>query len=318
MPEVDVMTWNLYVGSDFQPIFSARSVEELLSGAAAVYEEILAADFGARAERAADEIARTRPDLVGVQEMALFRSAPLADPEDSETVVLDHLQALLDALRARGASYSVLGEAAGIDAQLPRDENTRVRLTNRDVLLVRGDVGLQSPEVATGRYRAATSFATAAGPIEFPRSWVSIDARLAGSLFRMITTHLEVPTDDDAQAAQADELLAGRGGSDAPTIVVGDLNAAAPLSPVYRKFLDAGFVDAWSALHPDDPGLTCCQDPRLQNERSELHERIDFVLIRGLDVAGIDRVGADPSSRTAGGLWPSDHAGLVATLRLQN
>ena len=30
----------------------------------------------------------------------------------------------------------------------------------------------------------------------------------------------------------------------------------------------------------------------------------------------IDIVGADPSDRTPGGLWPSDHAGLVATIKL--
>jgi hypothetical protein len=33
-------------------------------------------------------------------------------------------------------------------------------------------------------------------------------------------------------------------------------------------------------------------------------------------VVSAEVVGDDPADRTTGGLWPSDHAGVVATLRI--
>ena len=57
------------------------------------------------------------------------------------------------------------------------------------------------------------------------------------------------------------------------------------------------------------------QDPDLLNVISKLYQRIDFVLAsKGIDALWARRVGNTPLSRI-GGLWPSDHAGVVATLR---
>jgi hypothetical protein len=44
--------------------------------------------------------------------------------------------------------------------------------------------------------------------------------------------------------------------------------------------------------------------------------RVDLVLLRGgIEVRDIHVVGGSPSDRVDG-LWPSDHGGLVATLRI--
>ena len=51
------------------------------------------------------------------------------------------------------------------------------------------------------------------------------------------------------------------------------------------------------------------------NATSILSDRRDFVLFRGaFEVLGVDVLGADPVNRSPSGLWPSDHAGVVATL----
>jgi endonuclease/exonuclease/phosphatase family metal-dependent hydrolase len=78
-----------------------------------------------------------------------------------------------------------------------------------------------------------------------------------------------------------------------------------------------GFDDAWSAVHPGNPGYTWGQDADLRNPASKLSERLDFVLMRG-DVAAksADVLGDEMDDKTAGGLWPSDHAGVAATLVL--
>ena len=71
-----------------------------------------------------------------------------------------------------------------------------------------------------------------------------------------------------------------------------------------------------SQARPGDPGFTCCQDADLLNPTSKLSERIDLVLFRGnFSAIHADIVGDNPANRTSSGLWPSDHAGVVATLQ---
>jgi exonuclease III len=106
-----------------------------------------------------------------------------------------------------------------------------------------------------------------------------------------------------------------------PLVLGGDFNTTAddPSNPsyvIYQTLINAGLTDAWKLLHPNQPGFTCCQDADLLNARSKLSHRIDLILFRGL--AGVDNMkvfGDLPSDRTPSGLWPSDHAGVVATLR---
>ena len=124
-------------------------------------------------------------------------------------------------------------------------------------------------------------------------------------------------------------------GLDGVTIIAGDLNSDAENptgpsgTPTYGEIIAAGFTDAWerSKRSRRNPGFTCCQDPDLRNGPSLLDQRIDFVLARrsgGTSKSGKGRgriraeiIGEEQRDRTATlGLWPSDHAGLVAELRL--
>jgi hypothetical protein len=70
-------------------------------------------------------------------------------------------------------------------------------------------------------------------------------------------------------------------------------------------------------VNGNDPGYTCCQNQNLLNFPSTLNTRIDLELLRG--AIGVDEanlVGDGPSDRTQSGLWPADHAGLIATLEI--
>ena len=63
-------------------------------------------------------------------------------------------------------------------------------------------------------------------------------------------------------------------------------------------------------------GKTCCQDEDLLNEVSDLSVRIDQIFVRNMDLSSTTilsfTVGDKPSDRLPSGLWPSDHAGVVA------
>jgi endonuclease/exonuclease/phosphatase family metal-dependent hydrolase len=131
---------------------------------------------------------------------------------------------------------------------------------------------------------------------------------------RFITTHLDafVP---DIRLAQANELLLGPARTTLPVILAGDMNTTST-TDTYAALTGAGFVDLWPRLHHGEAGLTCCQSlPAINNASSVLTERIDLFLLR--DGESIRRVGANVADRTPSGLWPSDHAGLVATISLE-
>ena len=119
------------------------------------------------------------------------------------------------------------------------------------------------------------------------------------------------------QVAQANELLAGPAGTPLPLVFVGDYNSPADGtgSATYDNLIAAGFQDAWSEVHPGELGYTSTQNADLMNPTSLLSERIDLVLHRGgLSAISAELVGENPADRTTSGLWPSDHAGIVATL----
>jgi endonuclease/exonuclease/phosphatase family metal-dependent hydrolase len=101
-------------------------------------------------------------------------------------------------------------------------------------------------------------------------------------------------------------------------IIAGDFNAG-PGATTYRLLTDAGLDDAWAQARPGESGPTCCQDDDLRNERSRLSSRIDLILFDAddFDATAAERVGHGRADRTSTGLWPSDHAGLVARLRFR-
>jgi hypothetical protein len=77
----------------------------------------------------------------------------------------------------------------------------------------------------------------------------------------------------------------------------------------------AGFLDTAVTATANDPGPTCCYNADVTG--GTLTSRIDYVLYRGaFEAVSQIRVGADAADMTAGGLFPSDHAGVVADLVL--
>ena len=141
-----------------------------------------------------------------------------------------------------------------------------------------------------------------------------------------MNTHLEsasaVPRN-----AQATELIA-RGGplrvKGKPVIVGGDFNSDpqgnesdADAVNVLKGF---GLVDLWPRLRGGGPGYTCCLNNSDMSDTTPagFDHRIDLLFSKpALRVLKGAVVGKSQSDRTANGLWPSDHAGAVLTLRLK-
>lgn len=328
-PALKVMTRNIYLGGNiFLPI-GAKDRAEFEQKTTELWNQVHSTNFPARAKLLAAEIQRTGPDLVGLQEVAMWRRGPTGVKDGattpSTTVVYDFLKTLRAELKRRGLRYSlpVVQQAADIEASTQQYD---VRLTMRDAILVkRKKNGVKVLRKRSKQFKADVGVPTQGGTVTSDRGWTYVDASLAGTRFRFLNTHLESFL-EEPRVAQAKELVA-RGGparTKAPVILVGDLNSDAQnltgASPVaYRTLRRFGFKDTWTATKNKSRGFSCClRDPLLKDPPPFPGDhRIDHTLVKPrIKSTRAVIVGRDPGQRTATGLWPSDHAGVVTTLRL--
>lgn len=337
--QVGVMTQNLYVGADIFRIFDAETPEDIPFVVAEILGTVIATDFPERAEAIADQIARTEPHLIGLQEVSLIRVQSPGDflvgnPQPAEDVLYDYLDILLDALEDRGLDYVVAGIVENADIELPffagiggggQPLFDDVRLTDRDVVLARSDVG--TANVVADNFEINIEIEFDGFDIVFLRGYVILDATVRGRTYRFANTHLEVASlVPEVQAAQMLELVTVLNDSPHPIILLGDLNSEPtdPFPQPYPLAGAAGYWDMWllRAGGPD-PGYTCCQDETLDNPVSMLDERIDHILVRRArgfrlsPVRGPVRsfvLGDREMDKTLSGLWPSDHGAVYSRM----
>ncbi len=340
---VRTMTYNLYVGADIFRIVDAGLIDPNLVPfvVAEVVGTVMATDFPERSVAIAEQVAKSRPHLIGLQEVSLIRyQSPgdllIGNPTPAEDVLYDYLDILMDALAARGLHYEVAGVVQEADVELPMfagidgDGNLLfddVRLTDRDVILVQK--GVKTSNVVAQNYLFNLIVPIAGSDVVFYRGYVALDAMVKGREYRFVNTHLEVQFPEpipNIQGAQAFELATVLASETKPIILVGDFNSSPedPPTQPYWIMRAAGYVDTWMRrVGRPDPGFTCCQSEFLTNEESWLDERIDLVFVRNdtdfpafRDLGPVKArvVGAQERDKTPSGLWPSDHAGVAAKL----
>jgi endonuclease/exonuclease/phosphatase family metal-dependent hydrolase len=322
-PAIEIMTMNMYLGTDANAVLAAQTPDSLALAVTTAYQNILKTDPAERIAAMAREIADRNSDLVALQEAALLRTGPSTSPPTPATnVEVDFLRMLLDDLAKLGQHYDVVAILPGLDAQAASTLGKNIRLTARTAIIARRGLGLANLQVEDFLVNLRVSIPIAPGSITDTRGWASVDADLGGRRLRFITTHLEdAPTTQLAQIqlAQAAELVAAATNTPLPVIMAADFNAnaddpAAASFMTYTALLKAGFTDTWTQINPSNPGFTCCQAPDLLNPASELSERIDLVLYRGsLQAADASLAGNLPGDRTPSSLWPSDHAAVAAS-----
>ncbi|NNF59559.1 MAG: endonuclease [Rhodothermaceae bacterium] len=328
---VTVMTRNLYLGGDLFLLLQAQDATQVPALVQQLYfGSVVTSDIPARMAAVADEIEANDPDLVGLQEVTLYRTQSPSDyvtgttAPNATTVSFDFLQILLDALADRGLNYTVVATNENADVELPATANgtsfTDIRLTDRDVILARS--GLTTSNVTEQNFAINASIPIGGTDFEFTRGYSTAEVMKEGVSFTFGNAHLEVGGPAAvAQAAQARALVAALGDTN-PLILLGDFNSGPDNTGADLEAYNAltgAFSDAWSVFRPNDDGPTCCEAADLRNDTSELDTRIDLVLYDGdITPTAIGRVGEEPADQTPSGLWPSDHAGVVATLTVRN
>jgi endonuclease/exonuclease/phosphatase family metal-dependent hydrolase len=350
--QVRVMTRNLYLGADLSPAINSKSQNEFFEANGGIIRQVEATNFPVRAKGLAKEILETEPDLVGLQEVALWRTAPpslgpvFSGKPEATTVKYDFLKLLLAQLNKKRALYKPIVVQDEFDFEAPADANgvpgdgpgggqgvlanTEVngRLTMRDVILKRLHAGVKTTNPQSGHYaHLLVEKVAGSKEVTVTRGWTSLDATVRGSRkFHFVNTHLEA-FDNEAEypsirAQQAAELVApgGPATSKLPVVLLGDLNSdtKTEVKPgdgqAYQVLTKAGFRER-STYKP----LGCCIDSSYDlktGTAAEFDHKVDHVMTN--TPKKVKLVESKITGRKMqNGYWDSDHAGVFSALNIR-
>ncbi len=314
------MTQNVYVGVDLFDLVDADSTAALLLTLGRFLDQLDPDRYAARARGIAASITTAQPDVVALQEVTQIEQL---GEEERETIV-DMRSQIQSALAVQDLSYEIAAQTATADLTLPTlGDQAGLRVANRDVLLVQEDHS--TANVMTGTYDATASVAIPDSDRTFSieRGYAAADVTVEDATFTAISTHFEASSRStrETQATELLELVP----TDRPVVLAGDFNSGpGTTTDAYTQLTDR-FEDPFATLHPNEDAFTCCQAGNLENEQSQLEKRVDTILSDGdMQPTAVRRVGHRRKDRItfdseAGPveLWPSDHAGVVATFEME-
>lgn len=323
---VCVATYNVYLGANLTKILSGTTWQEMTRLAAEVLDDAASTDFPERARRivaalapeGAAESGVTWPDLVGCQEVCRWSTGPIGASGDGPSEVwCDFTAELLAAFAEAGQRYDVVAQTATFAGRMPISGSTYADLRGYDVTFARSsEVEVES--VAAAPYATGIELPAEISGVSFEvsRSWTLVRAVVRGERWAFANTHLEA-FDHPTRVAQLAELVGIlEEHRDVPVVLLGDLNAVPG-----ELAVPGDWTDAWVTVHGAEGGGTFGQDGLLRNEQSRIGgrigRRIDYVYARGAAATSSRVVGDGSDARTPSGLWPSDHAGVVATLAVK-
>jgi endonuclease/exonuclease/phosphatase family metal-dependent hydrolase len=223
--QLTVMTRNLYLGADLTPALQASNVNEAIDAGGQIVNQVHATKFpSVRAASLAAEIKKRKPDIVGLQEAAWWRTAPLnigavGNPSATQTDPQggDFLTDLLNAINAKGkkaspakkgkkkkggVQYVLANVKPEFDFELPVNDDGNgtgfagadhnERLTMRDAILVRKGVGIKFKNPTSGTFHTLLrEVVGGAVTVDVTRGWNAIDVKARGRSFHVVDTHLE-------------------------------------------------------------------------------------------------------------------------------
>jgi hypothetical protein len=345
-----VMTRNIFLGADLSPALNSTSAGEFIAANGAILREVDATNFPLRAQGLAKEIKSKKPDLVGIQEGAWWRTGdtpgpPVQGDSDAFTAVTtrqDFLQLLLDQLNSKtnkkfkGYRLAVVGTEFDFEAPADYDNNPSTgllggeiqgRLTMRDAILVRKGGAVKANNPQTGHFSSLFTPTISGIQVPVTRGWVSLDASakrgkgkdVIRKKFHFVNSHFEA-FDDETQhpsirAQQAAELASGPA-SNPKSIILGDFNSDVPgLKPgdeqAYQVLLDAGFTE-----RATDERTSCCVPNLFTSPPSEFDHRVDHVMTnmgKRVKLVKSEITGKEQVN----GIYDSDHAGVFSRLKIK-
>jgi Endonuclease/Exonuclease/phosphatase family len=290
--QLTVMTRNLYLGADLTPALQASGIPGAVDAAYQIEQQVHRTKFpSVRAALLANEIKKRKPDVVGLQEAALWRTGPYdlgavttgpkatqIDPQGGD--FLSDLLAKLNkggkkGKKAAGAAkkkkpplqYRIAVVKQEFDFELPINPSGtggltpcttnpsschNERLTMRDAILVKKGVKISNASSGTFNTLLQVKVGGALA-VNVTRGWTAVDAKVNGKKVHVVDSHLE-----------AFDSGSSNTGSDGKTYPKGGIREAqakqliAPDGPTASKHptLLIGDFNSDSPVHGDqaDPG----------------------------------------------------------------
>jgi hypothetical protein len=355
--QVSVMSRNLFLGADLSPALNATGFQSFIEANGAILREVDQTNFPVRSQGLAAEIKQTKPQLVGLQEVALWRTGPfnaqaaLNQMPVATTVKYDFLQLLLDQLNAKtnkkykGYKAAVVQPEFDFEAPADYDGNPSTgtlgaeingRLTMRDVILVRKGSGVKTKNATAGHFHTLYTPTIAGVTIPVIRGWTALDATVTSGKgknavqkkFRFVNTHLEA-FDDETQhpsirALQAQELIAGPSdpygegpAAAGKVILVGDLNSNVPGVKPGDEQAYQAMLDGGFSERSTPTPPGCCVPSVITGPASAFDHQVDHVMTNR-SAKKVKLLDSKVTGLTpVNGFYDSDHAGLFSRLKIK-
>src|SRR3954452_19057660 len=279
--QLTVMTRNLYLGADLSPALQAPDVNSAVDAGYQIEQQVYRTQFPTvRARLLANEIKKQKPDVVGLQEAALWRTGPYdlsavtTGPKATQVDTRggDFLSDLLSQLNKGKAKkgkkqkplrYKIAVVKTEFDFELPVNQGSgglgacpaqchNERLTMRDAILVKKGVKISNASSGTFNTLLRVKVGGAIN-VDVTRGWAAVDAKVSGKKVHVVDSHFE-----------AFDSGANNTGSDGKTYPKGGIREAqakqliAPAGPTASKFpaVLLGDFNSDSPVHGDqvDPG----------------------------------------------------------------
>src|SRR3954453_11198060 len=254
--KITVMSRNLFLGADLLPLAVTPAGEKFERAVGKLFDEVRATEPDARMKLVAGEIAKAKPDLVGLQEVTLWRTGPKKDGKPATDVKVDYLATLMKELKRRKAGYRVVADQRTLDLEAPSDRDVDVRFTDGNVVLARKGVTVSNAKSSDFKNQLVIT-GTAIGDVPINRSFNQLDASKGGRKFHFVNAHLEAYS-PDFRLKQAKELVAGPLKSKKlPTVLVGDLNSG-PKLPTKAPRPPSPAIAAAVFQEARTPKFNCC------------------------------------------------------------
>src|SRR4051812_49663571 len=170
------MTRNLFLGADLIPLATTKGTD-FERAAGNLLNAVKATDPDGRMKLIAGEIAKAKPDLVGLQEVTLWRTGPKNDGKPATDVQIDYLATLKKELKTLGAGYRVVADQRTLNIEGPTDRGVDLRFTDGNVVLARK--GVKVTNAKSSDFKNQLVIPTAAlGNVPVNRSFNQLDATI--------------------------------------------------------------------------------------------------------------------------------------------
>ena len=326
--DLRVLTQNLFIGIDFMALlrFKDVSLTEAFSvikeRAQNMYKELLENDFEARADGMVKQVAHDLPDVICLQEVTIIRNRKngIFWPwwNFSENIIYDQLETYKKALRKKNLNYKVAIIQENTDVESPAGSFGYVRITDRDVILVKNTIAVENAWGKHFKDQWKKSFVIKT--LTTWRGYTTVLINKGGQRYSVVNVHLE-PL-GTVNEKQTEELIDDFQRPSVPTIIAGDFNFNLDSSSPLKTLKASSFSDAWTE-NQSSAKNTCCFKKPLSSP-SKLSKRIDGLWVTTrLKPVQVKVIGNLSNSRVLSGvskqpIWLSDHAGVFAHFKLSN